>query len=143
MDQVHLTQFVICSVRRGNARRTDHAQNQSRPTYSHSEGLHKYNSLTDDIRNITSWRCIDKVYASFTCNFPSSSKKFTNSSSKKYITPLSGFKQFSKHSFSHSRNTANASNSLPRGATNSTSVNSQSRSNRTATTRPQERTKNE
>ncbi|GBO16751.1 hypothetical protein AVEN_233122-1, partial [Araneus ventricosus] len=40
-------------------------------------------------------------------------------------------------------NTVNASNSAPGDATSSTAVDSQRRSNRTATTTPQERTKNE
>ncbi|GBM68710.1 hypothetical protein AVEN_69126-1 [Araneus ventricosus] len=44
---------------------------QSRPAYSRSEELHKYNSATDDIRNITCWACEGKGHASFLCNLQS------------------------------------------------------------------------
>ncbi|GBN70326.1 hypothetical protein AVEN_232672-1 [Araneus ventricosus] len=43
---------------------------QSRPTYSHSEELLKYNPSTDGIRNITCWRCGNKGHTSFICNLP-------------------------------------------------------------------------
>ncbi|GBM34296.1 hypothetical protein AVEN_269159-1 [Araneus ventricosus] len=69
------------------------------------------------------------VYVQFT----PSSKRFANSSSKKYITPLSGFKQ---SPFPHSRNTANARNFSPHCATSSTSIVSCRSSNLTSTTRP-------
>ncbi|GFQ69158.1 uncharacterized protein TNCT_37691, partial [Trichonephila clavata] len=45
-------------------------KSQMRSFYSRDEQRHKYNPSTNDVRNITCWRCGDKGHASFMCSLP-------------------------------------------------------------------------
>ncbi|GFS72450.1 uncharacterized protein NPIL_649651 [Nephila pilipes] len=45
-------------------------KSQMRSFNRYDEQRHKYNPATDDVRNITCWRCGDKGHASFMCSLP-------------------------------------------------------------------------
>ncbi|KAF8792329.1 Retrovirus-related Pol polyprotein like [Argiope bruennichi] len=45
-------------------------KSQIRSSYTHDEQRRKYNPVTDDVRDITCWRCGNKGHASFMCSLP-------------------------------------------------------------------------
>ncbi|GFU12047.1 uncharacterized protein NPIL_180321 [Nephila pilipes] len=45
-------------------------KSQIRPSYTYDEQRRKYNPITDDVRDITCWRCGIKGHASFMCSLP-------------------------------------------------------------------------
>ncbi|GFT68204.1 putative gypsy-29-i dr [Nephila pilipes] len=45
-------------------------KSQIRPSYTYDEQRRKYNPITDDIRDITCWRCGIKGHAPFMCSLP-------------------------------------------------------------------------
>ncbi|GBM74692.1 hypothetical protein AVEN_77558-1 [Araneus ventricosus] len=132
--------FVICSMGTSHTLHTNHAHQQN---YSqvllitdlllHSEERPKYNSATDNVRDITCWRCGTKRLASFMCNLLPPQRG----------SPIATLRNTSCHSqdsnnqrntpFFHSKNIPNGRNFSPRGATCSNFADSRHSSNRIST----------
>ncbi|GBN07286.1 hypothetical protein AVEN_58119-1 [Araneus ventricosus] len=115
----------------------------SKETYSHTQELHKYSPTTDDVRDITCWRCGVKGHASFTCNLPPPQRC-------SHIAPLRNTSRHSEDSnnqrntpYSQSRNITEDCNSSPCGSTGSNSAHSRGSSSRVSTTRPVSTRENE
>ncbi|GBM52321.1 hypothetical protein AVEN_126399-1 [Araneus ventricosus] len=109
---------------------------QSRPTYSHSEELHKYNPATDDIRDITCWRCGDKNHASFMYNLLPSQPESPIAPPRNIPQSSQDSNNQSNNPFSNSGNIISSSNFPTRDATSPNFTESRGSSNCTSTTRP-------
>ncbi|GBN27858.1 hypothetical protein AVEN_224225-1 [Araneus ventricosus] len=100
--------------------------------HENSEEVRKYNPATDDVRDITCWRCGRFIYVQFT----PSSKRFTNSSQRNTSLHSQDSNNQRNTPFSNSRTITIGSNSSLRGATVSNYADPRCSSNRISTTRP-------
>ncbi|GFU15457.1 uncharacterized protein NPIL_556161 [Nephila pilipes] len=62
---------ALDAIRRAKQEHKKHStKSQIRSSYTYDEQRRKYNPITDDIRDITYWRCGIKGHASFMCSLP-------------------------------------------------------------------------
>ncbi|GFU00742.1 uncharacterized protein NPIL_360261 [Nephila pilipes] len=59
---------AICSAKQEHKKHS--TKSQIRSSYTYDEQRRKYNPITDDVRDITCWRCGIKGHASFMCSLP-------------------------------------------------------------------------
>ncbi|GFU27484.1 uncharacterized protein NPIL_369101, partial [Nephila pilipes] len=62
---------ALDAIRSAKQERKKHStKSQIRSSYTYDEQRRKYNPITDDVRDITCWRCGIKDHASFMCSLP-------------------------------------------------------------------------
>ncbi|GFR10140.1 uncharacterized protein TNCT_66151 [Trichonephila clavata] len=106
-------------------------KSQMRYFYSRDEQRHKYNPSTDDVRNITCWRCRDKGHASCMCSLPPPER------GSPIAPPRNTSRQIQDNQINISppstSGLTSSHNKTPRGATSSNFSDSCSNTNRNST----------
>ncbi|GFT99134.1 RT_RNaseH_2 domain-containing protein, partial [Nephila pilipes] len=66
--------MIICDITNEKCLKQEHkkhsTKSQIRSSYTYDEQRRKYNPITDDVQDITCWRCGIKGHASFMCSLP-------------------------------------------------------------------------